>query len=83
MNRRKPMGRGPRAEAHGPLFSVGEEVAFETEHHSLTGRVEIVGHRGRESNSFDGCDWSYDVFVESHPGCNGGPHCTSTYQKAE
>ena len=42
-------------------------------HHSLAGTIAIVDYRGRERDSFDGCDWSYDIFVESHPGCGGGP----------
>ena len=66
-------GGGRWMGSRGPLFSVGDEVEFETMHHSLAGTIAIVDYRGRERDSFDGCDWSYDIFVESHPGCGGGP----------
>lgn len=59
--------------SRGSLFSVGDEVGLETMHHGLAGVIAIVDYRGRERDSFDGCDWSYDIFVESHPGCGGGP----------
>lgn len=59
--------------SRGPLFSVGDEVGLGTMHHGLAGVIAIVDYRVRERDSFDGCDWSYEIFVKYRPACGGSP----------
>ncbi|OUP06137.1 hypothetical protein [Collinsella sp. An2] len=58
---------------HSNFFSVGDVVAFETNHHELTGTVEIIDYRGHERACFKGCEWSYDIFVEASPDFDDEP----------